>query len=40
MRLVPLERTDCANFVNRLHRHHDGVMRDRFRIGVEQGGDL
>lgn len=40
MELVPLERKDCAEFVNRLHRHHDPVMRDRFRIGAKQGGVL
>ena len=38
MKLVPMERTECAEFVDRLHRHHDPVKRDRFRIGVEQGG--
>lgn len=35
-----MERTECAEFVDRLHRHHDPVKRDRFRIGVEQGGVL
>lgn len=38
MKLVPLERKEVAEFVNRLHRHHDPVMRDRFRIGAEHNG--
>jgi hypothetical protein len=40
MKLVPLEREECAEFVNRLHRHHEAVMRDRFRIGAELDGRL
>lgn len=40
MRLVPLEREDVAEFVDRLHRHHEATYRDRFRIGAEQGGVL
>ena len=40
LRLVPLERKACAEFVDRLHRHHDPVSRDRFRIGCEANGQL
>lgn len=40
MNLVPLERKEAAEFVGQLHRHHDPVMRDRFRIGAEQAGKL
>ncbi|MBQ6059435.1 MAG: hypothetical protein IJL39_05210 [Clostridia bacterium] len=40
MKLVPLERKECGEFVNRLHRHHDPVFRDRFRIGCEVDGVL
>lgn len=40
MKLVPLERKEAAEFVERLHRHHDPVLRDRYRIGAEQGGKL
>lgn len=39
MRTIPLERKEAAEFVNRLHRHHDPVMRDRFRIGAEHNGE-
>ena len=40
MELVPLEREDCAEFVDRLHRHHESVKRDRYRIGAEADGKL
>jgi hypothetical protein len=40
MTLVPLERKEVAEFVERLHRHHDPVMRDRYRIGAVEGGVL
>ena len=40
MRAVPLERKDAVAFVDRLHRHHDGVSRDRYRIGAEHEGKL
>lgn len=40
MELVPLERQGCAEFVDRLHRHHESVKRDRYRIGAEVDGKL
>ena len=40
MKAVPLERKEAGEFVERLHRHHDPVMRDRYRIGCEQDGKL
>ena len=40
MKAVPIERAAAAEFVNMLHRHHDGVMRDRYRIGAEHDGRL
>lgn len=40
MKTVPLERKEVAEFVERVHRHHDPVMRDKFRIGAEQQGNL
>lgn len=40
MKLVPLERKQAAEFINKIHRHHDPVYRDRFRIGCEQNGIL
>lgn len=40
MKTVPLERSEVAEFVDRLHRHHDPTTRDRYRISAEQGGVL
>lgn len=40
MRTVPVERADAAEFIARLHRHHDPVMRDKYRIGAEVNGKL
>ena len=40
IRAVPIERADAVAFVNRLHRHHEGVNRDKFRIGAEVDGQL
>lgn len=40
MKLVPLDRKQVGEFVDRLHRHHDPVMRDRYRIGCEVDGVL
>jgi len=37
---VPLELKDANAFVDRLHRHHDPVHRDKFRIGCEHKGKL
>lgn len=37
---VPLERKACCDFVDQLHRHHDPVRRDRYRIGAQVGGKL
>ena len=40
MKTVPIERKEAADFIDRLHRHHDPVMRDKYRIGAEQDGKL
>ena len=40
MRLVPLDRKQVGEFVDRLHRHHDPVYRDRYRVGCEVDGKL
>lgn len=40
MTSVPLERKATAEFVEKMHRHHDPVMRDKFRIGAMHGGKL
>lgn len=37
---VPLELSQANNFVDRLHRHHDSVHRDKFRVGCEADGKL
>ena len=37
---VPLELKDANAFVDRLHRHHDPVHRDKFRVGAEKNGEL
>lgn len=40
MKAVPLELKQANEFVNKLHRHHDSVHRDKFRIGCEVDGKL
>lgn len=40
MKAVPLELKQANNFVENLHRHHDPVHRDKFRIGCEVNGKL
>lgn len=37
---VPLELSQANNFVDKLHRHHDSVHRDKFRVGCEVDGKL
>ena len=37
---APLERKDAANFITSLHRHHNPVMRDKYRIGAVVDGKL
>lgn len=37
---VPLELKQANEFVSRLHRHHDAVYRDKFRIGAMLNGEL
>lgn len=37
---VPLELKQANEFVDTLHRHHDSVHRDKFRIGAEVDGKL
>lgn len=31
---VPLELREANDFVNKLHRHHEAVHRDKFRVGA------
>lgn len=37
---VPLELKEANAFVDRLHRHHDPVYRDKFRVGAWKDGKL
>ena len=37
---VPLELKEANEFVNQLHRHHDPVYRDKFRVGAWKDGKL
>ncbi len=40
MKAVPLELKQANEFVDNLHRHHDSVHRDKFRLGCEIDGKL
>ena len=40
LHVVPLERAAMVDFVDKLHRHHDGIARDKFRIGAALGDRL
>ena len=40
MNAVPIELKQANAFVDRLHRHHVPVHRDKFRIGCEVNGEL
>lgn len=40
MKAVPLELKEANSYVERLHRHHAPVHRDKFRFGVEVDGVL
>lgn len=37
---IPLELKDANEFVNMMHRHHDAVYRDKYRIGAMYNGKL
>ena len=40
LKAVPIELRHANEFVASLHRHHDPVHRDKFRIGCEDDGKL
>lgn len=40
MKAVPIELKQANAFVDKLHRHHDSVHRDKFRIACEADGKL
>lgn len=37
---VPLSLKEANEFVDELHRHHDPVYRDKYRVGAMQDGKL
>lgn len=37
---MPIERADAVAFVDRLHRHHDGVSRDKYRLAAVVDGKI
>lgn len=40
LQTVPLELKEANEFVAALHRHHDPVYRDKFRVGAQKNGKL
>ena len=40
LKAVPLEQKEVCEFVDRLHRHHQSVRRDKYRLGCECNGKL
>lgn len=40
MKAIPLELREANAFVSKLHRHHDPVYRDKFRLGCIADGHL
>ena len=40
MKAVPIELREANAYVDAVHRHHDPVVRDKFRVGCEVGGRL
>lgn len=40
LKAVPLELKQANSFVDELHRHHDPVFRDKFRVGAMKDGKL
>lgn len=39
MEAIPIELKTANEFVAKLHRHHDPVYRDKFRLGCLVGGN-
>ena len=37
---VPIDRYVALHFVDKLHRHHEGIARDKYRIGAAIGDRL
>lgn len=40
LELVPIDRDEANDFVRRVHRHHDEVVGDRFRVAVAVDGEV
>lgn len=40
IKAIPLSLKEANEFVDRLHRHHDPVYRDKYRVGAMQDGKL
>ena len=40
LKAVPLELAESKEFVEKYHRHHGAVHRDKFRVGCSEGGVL
>lgn len=40
MKAVALELKEANAFVDKIHRHHQSVYRDKFRVGCEENGKL
>ena len=40
MKAIPLELKDANAYVEKYHRHHKAVSRDKFRVGCEEDGEL
>lgn len=40
LKAVPLDLKTANAFVDQLHRHHDPVHRDKYRLGAERDGQL
>lgn len=40
LKAYPLELKQANEYVDRLHRHHNSVHRDKFRVGAIKGGKL
>ena len=38
LKAVPLELAESKEFVEKYHRHHGAVHRDKFRVGCSEGG--
>lgn len=40
MKAVPIELNEANDYVNRHHRHHKAVARDKFRVACEENGEI